>query len=940
MNTAPRLSWMILGVCLVVALSGYCAEGGATPANLSSELSWPAVTRECRPWTRWWWLGSIVDEANLTRLLTQYRQAGLGGVEICPIYGVKGFEDRFIDFLSPKWMEMLAHTTTQAKQLDLGVDLTTGTGWPFGGPWVSPEIASAKVVLKRYELAGGDTLKSRLPEGQLQCLMAVSDIAEQINLTDKVNRGRLDWTAPPGQWRLYAIAQKSPIQKVKRAAPGGEGSVLDPYSVNALNRYLAQFDKAFAGYRGDMPRSHFHDSFEYYGAAWTPDFFREFESRRGYDLRTHLPAFFGEGPEETVARVKGDYRETISDLHLAYIRRWTEWCHTHGSISRNQAHGAPGNLLDLYAAADIPETEIFGEVNEQKIPLMKFCSSAAHLTGRKLASAESFTWLGEHFQVSLSEVKEAADFLFTAGVNHILFHGIPYSPAEAPWPGWQFYAAVNFGPLGGLWRDLPQFNAYVSRCQSILQSGKPANDVLLYFPVHDLWHTSGDLLIPFTAHYLEEKWVQSSSFYTTAMMLRERGYAFDEVSDRLLAEARCENGKVLLGGNAYRVVLVPHCRLMPVATLRKLVQLAHSGATILFQGSLPGDVPGLGNLEKRRAEFQEMLGTIKPTKGANPEIQRAAQGKGAFLTGKVETMLQDSGVSHEPSVELGIRFVRRTHPQGWHYLLVNRSERSVDGWVTLGVPAQSAVIMDPRFENRIGLAALRQGTDGSTQVYLQLQPGESCVLRTFTEKTVDGPAWRYLQKDGAPQAIAGTWKVQFVQGGPELPAGFETREPASWTTLDDAEAKRFAGTARYTIEFDHPAVEAYDWLLDLGRVCESARVKLNGRSVGVLWCRPFQILVGQFLRPGKNTLEVEVTNLAANRIRDLDRRKVNWKYFYDINVVNLRYRPLDASNWPLRDSGLLGPVQLQPVKKTRPATGPVVREDLLPPIQPVVGQSR
>jgi hypothetical protein len=914
MNTVPRLNWMILGICLAMALSGCYAERKTAPIYPASELSWPAVNRESRPWTRWWWLGSAVDKANLTRLLTQYQQAGLGGVEICPIYGVKGFEDCHIDFLSKRWMEMLAHTTTEAKRLGLGVDLTTGTGWPFGGPWVSAEMASAKVILKRYELAGGDTLKSKLSEGQLQCLIAVSDNAEQINLTDKVDKGHLDWTAPPGRWRLYALAQRSPIQKVKRAAPGGEGNVLDPYSVTALNEYLARFDKAFADYHGEMPRSHFHDSFEYYGADWTPDFFREFESRRGYDLRTQLPALFGDGPEDTVLRVKCDYRETLSDLHLAYIQRWTQWCHEHGSNSRNQAHGAPGNLLDIYATADIPETEIFGDMLEQKIPLMKFSSSAAHSTGHKPASSESFTWLGEHFQVSLSEVKQAADFLFTAGVNHIFFHGIPYSPAEAVWPGWQFYASVNLGPLGGLWHDLPQFNAYVTRCQSILQSGRPANDVLLYFPVYDLWHTSGNLLIQFTAHNMQEKWVQSSPFFKAAMMLGKRGYTYDEVSDRLLAKAHCEDGKVLLGGNEYKVIFVPKCHLMPVSTMRKLTQLADSGATILFQESMPGDVPGLGNLEKRRADFQKMLNTVKLTKDTNSDFQRATLGKGAFLTGKVEIMLQDSGVSREPCVDMGIRFVRRSHPEGHHYFLVNRSERSVDSWVTLSLPAKSAVILDPLFENRVGVAAMRRGTDGSTQVYLQLQPGQSCILRTFTEKTVDGPAWRYFRNVGAPQAITGTWKVQFVQGGPELPKGFETRELASWTTLGDAEAKRFAGTARYTIEFDHPADKADDWLLDLGRVCESAHVKLNGRPVGVLWCQPFEIAVGEFLRPGKNTLEVEVTNLAANRIRDLDRRKVNWKYFYDINVVSRRYKPLDASNWPLRDSGLLGPVRLQPAR--------------------------
>ena len=912
LSLAEEMKFAIFNSLLWSALLAQAAPTGAPVSD--PDLAWPVPTRETRPWTRWWWLGSAVDKTNLTRLLTEYREAGLGGVEICPIYGAKGYESRFLDFLSAGWMEMLAHTTLEAKRLDLGVDLTTGTGWPFGGPNVSPDMASAKVILKRFELAGGAQLKSELPQGQLQCLRAISDQGVQIDLTGKVNGQRLDWTATPGQWKFYAVAQSSPVQKVKRAAPGGEGSVLDPYSVKALDRYLARFDQAFAGYRGEKPRSQFHDSFEYYGAQWTPDFFHEFEARRGYDLRTQLAALFGEGPEDTVARVKGDYRETISDLHLAYIQRWTEWCHAHGSLSRDQAHGSPGNLLDLYAAADIPETEIFGSLDGQKIPLNKFSSSAAHVSGRKLASSESFTWLNEHFQTSLAEVKQAADYLFLSGVNHIFFHGIPYSPADAPWPGWQFYASVNFGPQGGLWHDLPAFNAYVTRCQSILQSGASANDVLVYYPVHDFWNAVGDLIRPNP---------MTRAFTNVVTTLWQMGYAFDYVSDRSLANARCEQHDVVLGGNTYRTIVVPECRVMPGTTLDRLVKLAREGATVLFQNHLPADVPGFANLEKRRANFQKTLDEIGL--GKEPRRIGAQLGEGSFMVStNVESLIHFSGADREPCVDAGLSFVRRRHAEGFYYFLANRSERPIDGWVRLGTVCRSAVILDPRFDNRSGIAEFIQGRvastldsrpiDQSVEVHLQLQPGESCILRTFTNKVVAGPKWPYRQPSGTPQTITGTWNVKFIEGGPELPASFETRELASWTKLGDAEAKRFAGTARYTLEFDHPTAEAHDWLLDLGQVCESARVQLNGHEVATLWCAPFQIAVGKFLRPGKNTLQIEVTNLAANRIADLDRRRVNWKYFYDINVASKRYRSLDASGWAPRDSGLLGPIILQPLK--------------------------
>src|SRR5262249_51207133 len=159
------------------------------------------------------------------------------------------------------------------------------------------------------------------------------------------------------------------------------------------------------------------------------------------------------------------------------------------------------------------------------VTLNKFSTSAAHVTGRRLASSESFTWLTEHFQASWSNVKQAADYLFLIGVNHIFFHGIPYSPAEASWPWWQFYAAVNFGPQGGLWREMPDFAGYVTRCQSVLQSGTPANDVLLYYPVHDVWQSSGRLIIQNPI---------PKSLTNAALALWNRGYGFDYVSDKFL----------------------------------------------------------------------------------------------------------------------------------------------------------------------------------------------------------------------------------------------------------------------------------------------------------------------------------------------------------------------------------------------------------------------
>jgi hypothetical protein len=941
------------------------AEAAANPAAFPDPFSWAAPTQTMRPWTRWWWMGSAVDKTNLTGQLEMFQKAGMGGVEICPIYGAHGYEDRFIDYLSPKWMEMLAHTISEGKRLGLGVDLTTGTGWPNGGPRVPTQDTDGRVVFQRYEVAGGASLTAALPQN-LQCLHAVSADGTQLELLDKVSNGRLNWTAPPGTWRLYAVSEVFRVMAVKRAAPGGVGSVLDPLSGLAMDHYLADFDQHFTVYNGAMPRSWFHDSYEYSGGSWTPSFFTEFAARRGYDLRTQLGALLsGEGGADTAARVRTDYRETVNDLHRNYIEHWTAWSHSHGSLSRDQAHGSPTDLVDTYAAADIPETEQmpFGGQGAANYPMNKFASSAAHLTGRTLSSSESFTWLTDHFQAPLSLVKQAADFLWLTGVNHIFYHGIPYSPADAPWPGWQFYAAVNFGPYGGLWHDMPEFNAYETRCQSVLQSGVSANDVLLYYNVYDVWATAGTGV---TGLIIANP--MPATCRATASELLSRGYAFDYLSDRFLAQARSFSGEVEVGtnspqfstamtngpwtprswrlgvqkatgGNWPGTILVPSCRLMPEESLAKLVDLAHWGAKVLFVKNLPSDVPGLGNLEARRAKFKALLDQVKLEKTDDPLVQKATIGAGAFFVGTdVDALLKLTTVQREPMMDDGIWFVRRASDLGFQYFIANRSEKPVSKWITLGTWAESVVLLDPRFDNRIGVASVNHTGDRKTQVYLQLLPGESRILRTY--ETLDitrfgprdappPPAWPNIEPYqalaqaadpkmlplGPAQPVAGTWDVKFVEGGPALPTAFTTTTLASWTTRDDAEAKRFAGTARYTITIDDPSEKADDWLLDLGKVCDAAHVKVNGKDAGGAWCAPWQIPVGKFLVPGKNVLEIEVTNLGLNRVRDLDIRKVNWKYFYDANVNSKSGGgKFDASRLPLRDSGLLGPVRLQPVK--------------------------
>ena len=256
---------------------------------------------------------------------------------------------------------------------------------------------------------------------------------------------------------------------------------------------------------------------------------------------------------------------------------------------------------------------------------------------------------------------------------------------------------------------------------------------------------------------------------------------------------------------------------------------------------------------------------------------------------------------------LGLDFIRQRHAAGYHYFVANMSARAVDGWVALGVPFCSAGIMNPRSAES-GVASIKDG-----KLYLQLKPGETRIIRTFDTREISGERWPVFSTIGDPVVVKGTWKVTFIDGGPELPAGFTTTELRSWTELGDEEARRFAGTARYSIEITIPE-GANDWEIDLGDVRESARIFINGKEAAGLYSVPHSAPAGKYLKPGNNLLEIEVTNLSANRIRDLDIRKVNWKIFNDINFVDHTYTTFDASNWSLTPSGLLGPVTLTPMK--------------------------
>ena len=908
-------------VCLLLCLFGIL------PLSVSAQ-SWPAPSQETKAGTRWWWLGSAVDKDNLQWTMQQYADHGIGAVEITPIYGVKGNQANNIPYLSDQWMEMLRQVQAIGQQTGIEVDMATGTGWPFGGPWVPLEESACKVVFVDTVFYGrqvsGLTLKvpeKDEPYSRLQKVMAYHQ-GKAYDVTDFVRDGVLEWSPEDmlkaqikgtankthqkalklrlkelenARWDVVALFVRYGVMKVKRAAPGGEGWVIDHFDKQAVGNYLRHIEEAFERTHTPYPHTFFNDSYEVEAATWTPTLLEEFEKRRGYRLEDYLPML-----QKGDTKILSDYRETLGDLLLEnFTQQWTAWAHSHGAVTRNQAHGSPANLIDCYAAVDIPEIEGFGlsdlgikglrtdpgktRQNDSDYSMFKYAPSAAHVCGKPYTSSETFTWLTEHFRTSLSQLKPDLDLMFCAGVNHMFFHGTCYSPKDDPWPGWKFYASIDMSPTNSIWRDAPYFMQYVERCQSFLQWGRPDNDFLVYLPVRDMWQKQPEkLLMQFSIHQMGQL---APEFRQTIIDIDRAGFDCDYISERLLMSVTYQDGMLETeGGTRYKALIIPGSGNMPEAVMTHITHLKEQGAKIIYG-----------------TDLAEMNAAAKP-----------------------EPMKK----------ECGLKAIRRKNDTGYHYFIANLSPEDIHDRLPLAVSFKDACWFNP-LNGEVTPASI-----SGDSITLCLRSGESMILQTYdaslpsntsltsrtslTSNASDASSASaaslaslasLTSKTSRP--LSSPWTLTFTEETPKVNKTFTLDKPQTWETLDDDSVKVTMGTGIYTTHVKLTKKDLQNgqsWQIDLGDVRESARVYINGQFIGCAWSVPFVLDCKNTLKAGDNEIRIEVTNLPANRIADLDRRGVKWRKMEEINVVDINYRRTTYEGWEPVKSGLNSEVRLIQMK--------------------------
>ena len=827
----------------------------------------PPSMLSAKPGTRWWWHGSAVDRENLQWSLDQYAQAGIGTVEITPIFGVQGNEKNDRSFLSPEWMQSLRDVEDIAAKKHIQVDMNCGTGWPFGGPEVPLEEAACKLILI-------DTVVTT---------RVAKDLVLEVPEKEKPHSRLLVQRDFPVNKRDYrrviALYESRTLQKVKRAAPGGEGYVIDHFDSTAVAHYLDRFERAFAQTNTPYPNTFFNDSYEVYDADWTPSLLDEFFRRCGYRLENHLPALANGNP-----KVLTDYRETLAELLLNnFTRQWVAWSHKHGVQVRNQAHGSPANLIDVYAAVDVPEIEGYGLSdfgikglrtdpgmtikNFSDLSMLKYASSASHITGKPLTSSETFTWLTEHFRTSLSQMKPDMDLMFCAGVNRMFFHGTCYSPKDEPWPGRQFYAAIDMSPTNTIWRDAPNLMKYIERCQNYLQWGKSDNDFLVYLPVRNMWADNPrERLMMFDIHTMDKK---APDFIRAILAIDSLGFDCDYISDQFLLTTTYD-GHFLrtAAGTAYKALVIPGDCIMPKHVRQHIDELGRRGANII-----------------KSITQADLVSAAKP-----------------------ETIKS----------ELHLHMIRRSNPVGYHYFIANLTPNDVDEWAMLANDFKDAFWYDPMTGKKYAVE-----TDGKW-IKVMLRSGESLILQTLDQPKPEGDKASsgsgLKQRPRLPNLTGGNtivlnkgWKLRFENSEPAIKKTYKLDQLRTWETLD-RKTRTLMGTGVYQCNFEvnqYQLNDSHTWQIDLGDVRESARVSINGHDIGCAWAVPYVLWFDKsVLHEGINTISIAVTNLPANHIAELDRKGVKWRKMKEINMVDINYKNTSFANWKPMPSGLNSTVRI------------------------------
>ena len=740
-------------------------------------------------------------------------------------------------------------------------------------------------------------------------------VVSPVNVIDLTGRmtadGTLDWTPPDGNWMVLRIGYSLTGHENGPAPAEATGLEVDKLNREYVKNYVDGYLKMYADTVGpenigrDGISYLLTDSIEVGPQNWTDNILEEFKQRRGYDARSWLPALTGvviKSTEDT-DRFLWDFRRTLGQLlaenHYGEI---ADDLHSHGVSYYGEAleyhRPSLGDDMEMRSKTDVPMGAMWTwagspDPDFDYIADLRGAASVAHIYGQNLVGAESMTSRGPAWAFSPNGLKKVADLEFALGVNRFEIHESTHQPVPEMAPG------LTLGPYGlwfnrnDTWADeAGPWVTYLARCSYLLQQG----------------HFSADV-----AYFYGEEGPLTAVFGWTPIGNAPDGYGFDFVnSDVVLHELSFKDGRLVApGGTSYRILyLGGRSQRMTLPVLRQIKSLVTQGAVLV--GSRPTDSPSLADDEK---EFQRVADQLW---GRRPAAEKRARkvGKGRVYTGmSANDVLAALGVARDweytkPEPDSTLMFVHRKLGDGDLYFVDNRQDRAENVDTTFRVEGKVPELWDPATGATQPVSY--RIAEGRTTIPLHLDPyGTTFVVfrAPAPQTTLELPVARETVVDGLNEALNRDWSVSFQQGR-GVPEAVGFHHLVSWTELplptSDDGVKYFSGTATYSETIEVPADDfvkgAHLWL-DLGDVRELAEVKVNGVDLGILWKTPFKVDVTGEIKPGRNQLEIRVTNLWVNRMIGDQQQWALKKYAF------ADFTPYKADS-PLLPSGLLGPVRL------------------------------
>ena len=811
-----------------------------------------------------------------------------------------------------------------------------------------PELAWPVVVLAA-RVTGGERAANWLTlDDQLQLDPASVTVVEASPTAGQT----VAWTAPEGDWVVLAFYGLPDGEYPNFNAQPEPGWVVDHLDAQAVTETLETLLGSAAGldaYHGSPLTGLFVDSFELkVERFFSRDFLSEFTKRRGYDPTLWLPVVMVPGADNNLFdggglpaaapfefspadpstslgagdRVRHDWQQTASDLFVERFAGTVQgWAAARGMGLRMQAYGLNVDVLAAMGASAVPEVEQLYAGGTDLF--LKMGSSAAHLYGKTVCSAESFVWPGKDGYETPALWKAAADKLLVAGVTRLVYHGFATQPSvptgEFGWLGWHpfsnpYSGLGTYGSLLQILNDAPTMktlNAYVARVQAALGQGQPDADVLvlypwLGFPASWTRLTGRDELL-FNGRFAPDDPDPASSGAMALVTqvfgepvlgprgewleaveplldgLHAAGYAWDWTNEERLRVAVAEDGKIRIGDVTWKAVLLVDVPGLEPDTARHLADLAAQGVPVAVVGALPVQQPGLGRADTGDAAVADAMATLV----TGPRVRQVAPGD---LASSLEADLGVvPGVRFWPD-SAGLRHVRRTLPAGELVFFSNPTRASVATAVELPAGCESPAWLDPTpfMAGTDGVArevavdaggrlALHLGAYGSALLLCggsstKLLPArEVAVTLSVDDWSVVGPDGTAVPLAGLPDprrtADAGPYGSITYRGRVSIPNGAECSAgqlDLGW--VDGRILDLRAGRAEDLL----PLLPAFSWddhvpgatLAMVGggaAVTESATGGLAEADPTAPIC-PFE--------PGENVIELTVFEPLANRLRD------------------------------------------------------------------------